>query len=251
MSDLLDELLAPLCRLLVAQGVAFPDLSERLKGHYVRAALDLAEGKTTDSRLSVMTGLQRRDIARLREFESKPARPNHLSRLVALWQSDPEYSQNGKARALPRTGDAPSFETLASAVRKDVHPRTMLDTLVAAGTVQISAGDIVSLQKTAYLPLGGSEDQLQYLAQNVGDHLAAASANVLGADPPFFERALHYSNLSEAQVADLRQLFQSGQMTLLETMNAKAATMKRTGDAAGEIRFRAGGYFFAETKEKP
>ncbi len=249
MSDHLDDLLAPLCRLLVAQGVAFSDLSERLKGHYVHAALDLAEGKTTDSRLSVMTGLQRRDIARLREFQSKPARPNHLSRLVALWQSDPEYSQNGKALHLPRTGDAPSFETLAMAVRKDVHPRTMLDTLVSAGTVQISGDNLVSLKKTAYLPLGGSEEQLQYLAQNVGDHLAAASANVLGANPPFFDRALHYSKLSQAQVSELTELFQSGQMTLLETLNATAAAMKRSGEETGNIRFRAGGYFFADTPE--
>ena len=94
MTHALDHLLAPLARLLVARGVLFSDLTEQLKLQYVRAAEAGAEARATDSRLSVMTGLQRRDIARLRADQSGtegPARPNHLSRLVALWQALPDY----------------------------------------------------------------------------------------------------------------------------------------------------------------
>ena len=69
MHELLDTLLAPFARLLVARGVLFPDLSERLKAHYVEAAKGLTQGKLTDSRLSVLTGLQRRDIARLKTIQ--------------------------------------------------------------------------------------------------------------------------------------------------------------------------------------
>ena len=248
MSDRLDHLLSPLCRLLVAQGVGFSELAERLKGHYVQAAQNQAEaeeGKTTDSRLSVMTGLQRREVARLRSFEAKPAKPNHLSRLVALWQVDPKYSRAGMANPLPRTGAEPSFESLAFDVRKDIHPRTMLDTLLATGTVRLSDDEqTVHLIETAYLPLSGSEDQLDYLTANVGDHLAAATSNVLGQSPPFFERAVHHGGLTEAQVATLANQFHAGQMRLLEELNAKAAEMKTSKSSDATSRFRAGGYVY-------
>jgi len=39
---------------------------------------------------------------------------------------------------LPRSGPGPSFESLTQGVRHDVHPRTLLDTLLAAGTVALS-----------------------------------------------------------------------------------------------------------------
>lgn len=197
MLDLLDRLLAPFARLMVARGIQFPELVERLKAHYVEAAKDLSEGKLTDSRLTVLTGLQRRDVARLRALPPVEPKIHHLARLIALWQNDPAY----QGKDLPKTGPKRSFEALAKAVRKDIHPRTMLDTLEAAGAVSIDplTQDIRLLQ-ASYQPLAGSEDQLAYLTQNLGDHFDAATNNVLGHQPKHFERAVHYERLTDVQV---------------------------------------------------
>ena len=241
MLDKLDALLSPFARLMVALGVPFPDLAERLKGHYVDAASRLSEAKPTDSRVSVLTGLQRRDVARLRDFEPREPRLTHLSRLVALWVSDPNY----QGRALPRSGDAPSFEALAWDVRRDVHPRTLLDALLAAGTVGVD-GERVVLKATSYQPLAGSEDQLAYLARNMGDHLQAATVNVTSEYAPYFERAAHFSGLSQAQVSELETQFRDGQMQLLEAVAARAEEMKSLRLDGGDYRVRAGGYFYHE-----
>ncbi|WP_299926145.1 DUF6502 family protein [uncultured Pelagimonas sp.] len=253
MSSMFDSLLAALARLMVARGVPFADLAERLKGHYVRAAQDQASrdsssGKVTDSRLSVLTGLQRRDIARLRAFEHKPARANPLSRLVATWQSDPTYSKDGQPIPLPRTGPPPSFEALARHIRQDIHPRTMLDTLSAAGTVAVN--DHVTLVDTAYVPLSGSDEQLAYLSDNTGDHLMAACENVQGATPAHFERAVHYTGLTADQVTDLDIAFRDGQAKLLTQINAQAARLKAAAPKGANHRFRAGTYLYA-TKVDP
>lgn len=240
MLHILDILFAPLARLLVARGIAFPDFAERMKAHYVAAALALSQGKETDSRLSVMTGLQRRDVTRLRDFEPRDQRPNHLARLVALWQTDPDYG----TPSLPRSGPAPSFETLARAVRRDVHPRTMLDALLASGTVALEGAE-VRLQQTSYQPLAGSEDQLAYLTRNLGDHLSAATDNVLGQTPPHFERAVHYSDLTADQIAALAEHHRTAQMALFHDLSQRAAAMKRTGPP-GTHRFRAGAYFHTQ-----
>ena len=249
MINLLDPLFAAFARLTVARGILFPDFMERMKLHYVDAAKQSAKDKITDSRLSVITGLQRRDIVRLRKVKTKPPKPNHLSRLIAIWQTEAAYSSSGKPIDLPKNGPEPSFETLARKVRRDVHARTMLDTLVETGTVAISDKDqIVRLLQTSYQPLAGSEDQLIYLANNLGDHLNAATDNVLGHQPPHFERAVHYTQLTPEQVAELKADFDAGQMALLERLGQKAAAMKKLSSGAAQDRFRAGGYFYQTTE---
>jgi Family of unknown function (DUF6502) len=243
--EIFDALFAPIARLLVARGLPFPDLVERMKLHYVQAALSQAGDRATDSRVSVLTGLQRRDVVRLRGQDVKDRRPNHLARLVALWQTGVEWSEEGQARILPRSGPAPSFEALAQTVRRDVHPRTMLDTLVAAGTAALSEdGQEVRLVQTSYQPLAGSDDQLAYLSRNLGDHAQAAAENVQGAQPAHFERAVHYSGLTEAQIDALSEQFAAGEMALFQNINQTAARMKAENTVPGPMRFRAGGYFY-------
>ena len=249
MPDDLDPLLSALADLVVARGVPFPELAERLKGHCVAAAAERATGKVTDSRLSVMTGLQRRDVARLRAFKAKPARPTPLTRVVTLWRTHPDYVSGGAPRILPRTGDAPSFDHLARLVRQDVHPRTLLDALVTAGTVLIE-DETVQLVKSAYVPPGGGAEQLSYLAENVGDHLRAANENVDGREPAFFERALHYTGLTEAQTAALQTRFGDAMMPLLEMLSREAEAMKQAAGPKARHRIRLGGYGYATTPKE-
>ena len=249
MLEILDAMFAPLARLLVARGLLFSDFAERMKAHYVAAAL--AQGKATDSRLSLMTGLQRREVTRLRGFAPRDLRPNPLARLVALWQTDPAYQGDGKPLPLNRTGPAPSFEALAWAVRRDMHPRTMLDALVASGTVVLDgAGQQVALVQSSYQPLAGSDDQLAYLTRNLGDHLSTATANVLGQTPPAFERAVHYTELTGAEVTALAEFHRAGQMALFQEISRRAAAMKAHAPR-GSHRFRAGAYFHQTEEDAP
>jgi hypothetical protein len=101
MPDAFDALLAPLARLFLARGVVYSELAERLKGHYVKAAMAQSAVKSTDSRLSVITGLSRREVARLRAFETRAPKPNPLTRLVALWQTDTDYCDETGPKDLP------------------------------------------------------------------------------------------------------------------------------------------------------
>ncbi len=243
MIDLLQNLLAPIARLLVARGVLFPEFVEAMKGQYLAAAHARARAedhKATDSRLALLTGLQRRDIKRLKDTPEARPKPAALSRLVSLWQTDPRFSQQGVPLPLPRTAPEPSFDTLAREIRRDVHSRTLLDSLVDAGTVRVEGG-IVTLEHRSYQPLAGSEDQIAYLAANAGDHLMAAVDNVLD-QPRHFERAVHYERLTAEQVAELDAEYRKAQMEILQTLSQKAAAMKK--QETGVHRFRAGGYTF-------
>jgi len=230
----LDQLFRPLARLAIARSVRFADAAERLRRAYLTAAVQRAGKDATDSQLSVLTGLQRRDIARLRQLGEADVSltPDPLSRLVARWLAEND------GEPLPRKGER-SFDALARAMRKDIHPRTSLDALLAAGTVVLD-GDTVHLVKRAYVPTEGSAEHLRYLADNVGDHLSVAVGNVLG-DPSQFELAVHYDGLSAEAVDALHAMWRARMTATLQEVNARARDLQET--SAGVARFRAGGYF--------
>nr|WP_108257798.1 DUF6502 family protein [Mangrovicoccus ximenensis] len=70
-----DRILRPLVRAMIGRGLAYPQLAELLKPLFIEQALrhfGLPGRRMTDSRISVLTGLQRRDIRSLREASEAP-----------------------------------------------------------------------------------------------------------------------------------------------------------------------------------
>lgn len=239
MDRVFDRIFRPLARLAMAKGLRYADVAERLRRAFLGVAMDQAGVGAPVSRLSVLSGLQRRDIKGMLEAPDagKETRPDPLARIVALW-----LAQHDGA-VLVRHGEDGSFDRLARMVRQDVHPRSFLDALEEAGTVAVD-GDTVRLLKHAHVPLEGSEAQIDYLARNVGDHLAASVGNVLG-EAPAFDLAVHYNGLSAEAVAELEALWRARMRPVLEEMNALAEAHQAQGD--GAMRFRAGGYFRKES----
>ncbi len=233
----LDPILRPLARLAVRKGWLFPEVEHRLRRAYIAAAEALDGAGTTDSKISISTGLQRRDIARLRKDDAPPQPPRQpLAEIIAMWWDDPDYNPDG----IPVVGDAASFTTLARTVRKDVHPRTFLDILVENGAVTEADGH-VRLRTRVYQPLAGSDDQMAYLAANVGDHFEASVSNVLDAAENY-DLGVHYRGLSKGAIAQLDRHFRSRMQQTLEELDTMARNFPAAED--GENRFRAGGYFF-------
>jgi len=243
MNDFLERLLSPVARLAMARGLRFSEVAETLRQATYAVARKSAGDGATDSKLSVMTGLQRRDIVRLRAgAEPKQAdRPDPLARLVSLWLGDADYA----GATLARHGPAPSFDALARSVRRDVHPKSLLDALIAAGTVE-EDGDKVVLKAQAYVPMVGSDAQMEWLAGNVGDHLDAAVDNVVE-DADFFEQAVAYEGMSGAAIAELDALWRDRLRAALQDVNARALALQDAERGPG--RFRAGAYFYAKDAE--
>lgn len=241
----LDPILRRLAWLAVRKGWLFPVLEHRLRHAYIEAAVALCGEAATDSKVSIVTGLQRRDIARLRR-ETAPLQNQRqpLAEIIARWSNDPDYDPKG----IPVNGDGASFATLARGIRKDVHPRTFLDVLIENGAVTEIDGRVI-LNTRSYQPLAGSDDQLAYLADNVGDHLASAVSNVVDAARNY-DMGVHYKGLSAKAIKDLDTQFGTRMSQTLNELDTMARTMPATED--GPYRFRAGGYFFddVDTKEK-
>lgn len=262
--DALDQavrsLLGPLARLAVARGVPCAAVQSRLRQAFVQAANEAHAALPPHrrvSRIATATGLNRREVTRLTQAaEAPPPRRPLAAELFARWTSDASYRDaRGRPRVLPRQGPAPSFETLARSVTRDVHPRSLLDELLRLGLATADAeADTVRLMREAFVPRGDSGRMLDFLGQNVGDHLGAAVANVLGDGRQHFEQAVFADGLSaqslDAVRATINRQWQALSAALVPQLDALIQADRAAGRAQDQ-RLRVGLFSYSEAMPGP
>jgi len=250
------RLLRPLVRLLIRSGITFPALTNMLRELYVNVAeydFALPDKEQTDSRVSLLTGIHRKEVRRLRgagaPVSTVPVALSRTSRILAQWLAAPEFTDaHGRPRPLPRSAEQPSmpsFESLVASVTRDVRPRAVLDEWLDRGIVTVDAEDRIVLVEAAFVPPSGSEQQLYYFGRNLHDHMEAAVANILNAAPQFMERAVHYDGLSEDLARRLEQRSRELGMEALREANREAHAACET-DSGGKWRWSFGLYIYRE-----
>ncbi|MDJ0388528.1 DUF6502 family protein [Roseomonas sp. E05] len=253
--------LEPLVDLLIRSGVPFPAFTDLLRKLYMRRAAHIVAGRKplTDSRLALVTGVHRKEIRRMREeggeTEEVPVVVSLSSQILARWTGLAPYADaEGRPRPLPRNAPegVPSFESLVASVTADLRPRTVLDDWLSQGRVAMNNEDHVVLRETAFLPSGGSGEQLYYFSRNLHDHIAAASANITAGAPPFLDRGLHYDRLPLAIAARLEAEAREAAQAMLLALNRRALELLEAEDAkpapSSTRRVHLGIYLFSENE---
>jgi hypothetical protein len=256
----LESVMRPLIRLMLARGITYVIFTDWLKRVYVETALQdfsLSNKVTNDSRISVLTGVHRKDVRRLREtlLDHKsitiPANVNLGSQLVSAWLTNPKFMLNNIPAKIPRLkkyGGEISFEALAELITKDVRARALLDELERLGAVSIDEDDMVSLATDAFIPSKGEEEKTFYLGLGVGDHTCAAVNNVLGMHPTFFDRVLHYDQLPDSSIQKIEALSREHSSHLLQLINKETESLNQAtqNSLENKKRFSLGIYFYHE-----
>jgi Family of unknown function (DUF6502) len=254
----MDSVLLPLAELCLAKGLTIQSVEERLRLAFVESAIGahghLPPGRL-NSRISASTGLTRREVARLQaETEQAPSRkmrPSSATELFTRWMSEPSLRDTqGQPMALARLGPAPSFEHLAHSVTQDVHPRSLLDDLCRLGLAQWDTqSDQVQLLKDAFVPRGDWVRMTNFLADNVGDHLRAASANVLGSGKEHMEQAIFADELSVQSLQAFRDMMATQWRSMLKSLVPKLEKLIEADKQAGRVqnqRVRIGLYTWSQ-----
>jgi Family of unknown function (DUF6502) len=256
----LRRLLQPLVRLLTAQGITYPMLADLLKQVYVEVAVRdfRLEGEApTDSRVTLLTGVHRKDVKRLRtpgapQPEAMPEMVALGSQLAAVWTTRRDLrDRKGRPRPLPRLasqGGARSFEGLVASISKDIRARPLLDEWLRLGVVRIDEQDRVVLRSAAFVPSRGFDEKAFYLGHNLHDHIAAAGHNVQGEGPPFLERSVHYDGLDAASVAGIKELAERAGMEAVQSVyrESKEHETRDRKSASPKQRLTFGIYFYSE-----
>lgn len=252
----IDRALRPMVRVMIRFGLTLPALMERIKRLYVEEAAThfaLPDRPLTDSRISLLTGVHRKDVRRLRhqgEAGRKPKKGRSLgAQVLGAWLGAPAYrDQDGGLIPLPRSSaNAPSFEALVSSISTDIRPRALLDEWLAVGLLVERPDGLLELDPDAAVPSGDFDETAWYLGRNLRDHAAAATHNLVGETPPMFERAVFYDGLTERSAAALRRLGAQEAMALLQEINQRAY---ERADADADVedndhRFTLGIYIYS------
>jgi hypothetical protein len=255
-------LLKPLVRLLLRHGVAYPAFATALKPVFIQAAHDelKSEGRPlTDSAVSLLSGVHRRDVRNLTRLYTPPnqaslAPMNMATQVVAHWLSRPQYQDaDGNTLPLTRTAPAGGFDALVNSISTDVRPRAVLEEMLRLGIVQETELGI-SLLEAGFAPRQGLAEMAQLLQANAHDHLAAATDN-LDKGSNFLEQSIFVDQITQQSALRLHAISAKAWRTAFKTVMLEAA--KRFEDDKAHAkpeerthRARFGSYFYAQKESQ-
>ncbi len=256
----LRSLLQPLMPLLIRRNVTLQNFIDLAKELYVRSAEEGLKHdltKATDSHISLITGVHRKDV---KKYRRKPpladASPGHLSHgaeLLAIWIGNKKFlDAHGKPLPLPymdKKNPGFSFSAIAESISKDIRARALLNEFVRVGIAAYDkAKNLVTLKADAFVNRNGADEKIYFLGRHGGDHIAAAVNNILSDKPRFFDRAVYYDGMTLESILDLRKTSAENAMKMILAINQRAFELsekdKDRPDASW--RFSLGGYFFTD-----
>jgi len=252
--DAVRRVAQPLVRLLVDEGIGYQAFMAQMKPVFIEQALAevLQRGeKDTDSAISLRSGIHRKEVNAWRLNPApgkKAARRSIPAEVFARWLSDPACQDaSGAPASLPRTGPAPSFESLARSVNQDMHPLSVLNELIRLGLAQLVPGDSgeerVALQSAGFVPQHDLTALLALFVDNLGAHLETATRNLMGDGPAQLEQAAYAGGLTEASAQTLAALARDLWADMLRAFLAEAQRLHAQDGGQGPRLVRLGAYF--------
>ena len=209
------RLLRPLVRILLRNGVSYSTFADFAKWIYVDVAsqeFGIEGRKQTTSRVSVITGLSRKEVMRVRRLprpdDSETAEKyNRAARVIAAWRRHKKFlDAEGQPAPLPMTGSEVSFTELVRRFSGDVPVRATLDELIRVGAVkQLEDGKVCLLTRT-YVPAHSDAGKLHILGTDVAHLISTIDHNLNpGQTGPFFQRKVAYDNLPDEVLPEFRK----------------------------------------------
>ncbi len=257
-------MLRPLVKRLLAMGVPFGRLEARLRELFVEVAdveFALPGRQQTDSRVSLLTGINRKEVRRIRSAEGQ-AGPrsftmNYATALISRWLTDAQTADRaGRPLPLPYSAArGPSFMKLARKVTADLAPGVLLDQLVNSGAVEVRDGNVVVLKSDAYVPKPDVAEKVQILAEDPAELIDTILRNTFAeGEELLLQRKVYYDNLGGDAAKQIRAEMRREGERFLRRVNRLLARHDRDRNpkAAGGERFYAGmGVYFFEAATPP
>lgn len=208
----LAQLLRPVVRFCLRRSIKLQRFVEVAKAVFIEVGVEELEKSNlapSVSRLSVMTGVHRKDVDRLRMGTTDESKGDDvLTRIIGHWQNSSEFSdRRGRPKVLHLSGAEGSFVELVHAVSKELNPYTILFELTRLQLVAREE-DSIRLTGSEYAPASDPREGFRLLALDTEDLLRAAEENVFHVPvPPHLHLTTRYDNICPEFLPALRKWF--------------------------------------------
>ena len=252
----IEYLLFPLVRLVIARSISYGSLTDIIKFVMVKEAEQQLKLKSTetisDSRISIVTGIHRREVKRVRGMKVNDVsiyEPSLASKVVARWAGEKQLQSKNGPKPLPRkklTDKDFDFDDQVTSINTDVRPRVVLEELINRGLITVNENDDLQLHPEKLALKQDQEETLHYLSLNIHDHLATAVQNLSNLDNKQLDRCVHYHGLNTEAIDKLSTLAEKHAMEALVAINKEALALSNDPQYKGDQRMNFGTYFYHE-----
>jgi hypothetical protein len=227
--DTLGLLLEPVILVLLKSGVSLQEFAAVAKAKFVAVAtreFGIRGRPTNVSRVAILTGLDRREVRKLRVASPATAEPGFMSKPTQVlegWFSDPEFlAANGKPRDLAIDRDGSDFPALVRRYAPGIPLVAMIKELRAAGAVEkTKSGKLRALQR-AFIPRELNENQVRLWGSALRDLGTTLENNVgrAATERPRFERRALSVNVDSRALPEFRAFLEAEGQAFLERVDA-------------------------------
>lgn len=242
-------MLRALVKFCLRHSLTLQDLVESAKVVFIETASEEIQKhghQVNVSRLSIMTGMHRRDVMRIYRNDVVVEGNTKLSsRVIGQWEQDARFHD---ASGKPRVLDENEFKRLVSLISQDLKAGTVLFELERVGAIERVKGG-VKLKHAALVVQGNPGEAFELLGRDVEDLIYAVEDNIL-TDPkvPNLHARTEYDNISKKHL-DLikRWLLKEGSKFHREARNFisqydKDINTSLTGEGKGRVVLGAFGW---------
>lgn len=252
-------MLRPIVRLLLKNGVMWQEFAELSKSVYVEVAsreYGINGRQTNASRVSILTGLSRREVKRQRdllegEAEPAPSKTSNATRLLSGWFQDPDFlGEDGAPRVLARVGREGSFAALHDRYGGDIPAVAMLKELLKVGAVEESRGGLRVVSRY-YMPAPmdpETVDRAGSVINDLGETVTWNLARPEGSASRFEGRATE-PRVAVSQVPEFRAFLEMHGQAFLETVDRWLHEHRAADDAEGRTTRLGVGAYMIENED--
>ena len=177
--------------MLLRVGMTWREFSDLAKTVFVQAASEefgIGGRPTNVSRVSILTGIARKEVKRQRDLIDKKESPvkrktTDATRLLSGWFQDPDFvDAESVPIVLQEFGPSPSFESLFGRYGGDIAMPTMVKELIKTGAIERTESGELKAIKRYYQPAAADRENLQFAVDRIHDVIQTMNNNVFVTD---------------------------------------------------------------------
>lgn len=255
----------PIVRFLLRHGVTWEDFSELSKDIYVdvaRQGYGIQGRPTNNARVAIMTGLSRREVARVRDRLVEEAQSpleregNRISRILTAWHVDEDFTdEHGQPLELPTTGPSASFSSLLKRYAGDLPHGAIRKEMLQLGLIEETQTGNLRVLKRDYIYSTLDPDIVRQMSVALHDHADTLDHNLNSArkSATRFEGLADNAHVSARSAKAFAKLVETRGMDFVQEMDAwlskhEVDTSKTT--KSRKVRLGVGVYLIHDELQK-